>query len=111
VAAGFTRRSLEPEATVGSVAYQVGYRSPFALSTAFKRVRGIVCSTLRRSNRLTEPEHVALTVSEPCAALAAALAGVVALDVRDSVDRLEAGEVVFLEHHSAGSQISLAAQT
>jgi AraC-like DNA-binding protein len=32
---------LEPEATVGSVAYQVGYRSPFALSTAFKRVRGI----------------------------------------------------------------------
>jgi AraC-like DNA-binding protein len=32
---------LEPEATVGSVAYQVGYASPFALSTAFKRVRGI----------------------------------------------------------------------
>jgi AraC-like DNA-binding protein len=32
---------LEPEATIGSVAYQVGYGSPFALSTAFKRVRGI----------------------------------------------------------------------
>jgi AraC-like DNA-binding protein len=32
---------LEPEATVGSVAYQVGYGTPFALSTAFKRVRGI----------------------------------------------------------------------
>jgi AraC-like DNA-binding protein len=32
---------LEPEATIGSVAYQVGYRSPFALSTAFKRVRGM----------------------------------------------------------------------
>lgn len=32
---------LEPEATVGSVAYQVGYGSPFALSTAFKRVRGV----------------------------------------------------------------------
>jgi AraC-like DNA-binding protein len=31
----------EPGATVGSVAYQVGYGSPFALSTAFKRVRGI----------------------------------------------------------------------
>lgn len=31
----------EPGATVGSVAHQVGYRSPFALSTAFKRVRGI----------------------------------------------------------------------
>jgi AraC-like DNA-binding protein len=32
---------LEPEATIGSVAYQVGYGSPFALSTAFKRVRGV----------------------------------------------------------------------
>jgi len=31
----------EPDATVGSVARQVGYASPFALSTAFKRVRGI----------------------------------------------------------------------
>ena len=32
---------LEPGATIGSVADQVGYGSPFALSTAFKRVRGI----------------------------------------------------------------------
>lgn len=32
---------LEPGATVGSVAHEVGYGSPFALSTAFKRVRGI----------------------------------------------------------------------
>jgi AraC-like DNA-binding protein len=31
----------EPGATVGSVAAQVGYGSPFALSTAFKRVRGV----------------------------------------------------------------------
>jgi AraC-like DNA-binding protein len=31
----------EPGATVGSVARQVGYSSPFALSTAFKRARGI----------------------------------------------------------------------
>ena len=31
----------EPDATVGSVAEQVGYSSPFALSTAFKRVRGV----------------------------------------------------------------------
>jgi AraC-like DNA-binding protein len=31
----------EPGATVGSVARQVGYSSPFALSAAFKRVRGI----------------------------------------------------------------------
>jgi AraC-like DNA-binding protein len=32
---------LEPGATIGSVAAQVGYGSPFALSAAFKRVRGV----------------------------------------------------------------------
>jgi len=32
---------LEEDTTVGAVARQVGYGSPFALSTAFKRVRGI----------------------------------------------------------------------
>jgi AraC-like DNA-binding protein len=32
---------LEPGATIGSVAYKVGYGTPFALSTAFKRVRGL----------------------------------------------------------------------
>jgi AraC-like DNA-binding protein len=32
---------LEPDTTIGSVAHQVGYGSPFALSAAFKRVRGI----------------------------------------------------------------------
>jgi AraC-like DNA-binding protein len=31
----------DPDATVGAVARQVGYGSPFALSTAFKRVRGV----------------------------------------------------------------------
>ena len=31
----------EPGATVGSVAHEVGYGSPFALSTAFKRLRGM----------------------------------------------------------------------
>jgi AraC-like DNA-binding protein len=31
----------EPDATIAAVARQVGYGSPFALSTAFKRVRGI----------------------------------------------------------------------
>ena len=31
----------EPGTTIGAVAAQVGYGSPFALSTAFKRVRGI----------------------------------------------------------------------
>jgi AraC-like DNA-binding protein len=38
----------EPGATVGSVAPQVGYGSPFALSTAFKRVRGISPQQYRR---------------------------------------------------------------
>jgi len=31
----------EPDATVGTVAPKVGYGSPYALSTAFKRVRGV----------------------------------------------------------------------
>lgn len=31
----------EPDATLGAVARRVGYGSPFALSAAFKRVRGI----------------------------------------------------------------------
>jgi AraC-like DNA-binding protein len=40
---------LEPEATVGSVAYQVGYASPFALSAAFKRVRGMSPQEYKRA--------------------------------------------------------------
>jgi AraC-like DNA-binding protein len=39
----------EPGATVGSVAPQVGYSSSFALSTAFKRVRGLSPSEHRAS--------------------------------------------------------------
>jgi AraC-like DNA-binding protein len=31
----------EPDASVGDVAERLGYSSPFAFSTAFKRVRGI----------------------------------------------------------------------
>jgi AraC-like DNA-binding protein len=31
----------DTDATIGSIARQVGYSSPFALSSAFKRVRGI----------------------------------------------------------------------
>jgi AraC-like DNA-binding protein len=31
----------EPDATIGAVARRVGYGSPFALSTAFKRERGV----------------------------------------------------------------------
>lgn len=44
----------EPDATVGTVAREVGYGSAFALSTAFKRVRGISPgSTASRVRRLT----------------------------------------------------------
>jgi AraC-like DNA-binding protein len=44
---------LEPGATIGSVAHQVGYGSPFALSTAFKRVRGISPQQHRAAVRST----------------------------------------------------------
>jgi AraC-like DNA-binding protein len=45
----------EPDATVGAVARQVGYSSPFALSTAFKRVRGISPQEHRtRASRFTD---------------------------------------------------------
>ena len=43
---------LEPGATIGSVARQVGYSSPFALSTAFKRIRGVSPQQHRASTRL-----------------------------------------------------------
>ena len=39
----------EPGATVGTVAVQVGYGSPYALSSAFKRVRGINPSEHRKA--------------------------------------------------------------
>jgi AraC-like DNA-binding protein len=39
----------EPSATVGSVADQVGYASPYALSAAFKRVRGVSPREHRRA--------------------------------------------------------------
>ena len=39
---------LEPGATIGAVAAQVGYGSAFALSTAFKRVRGVSPAEHRR---------------------------------------------------------------
>jgi AraC-like DNA-binding protein len=39
----------EPGTTIGSVAHQVGYGSPFALSTAFKRLRGVSPQQYRRA--------------------------------------------------------------
>jgi AraC-like DNA-binding protein len=41
----------EPDATVESVAHRVGYGNGFALSTAFKRVRGVSPADHRRSLR------------------------------------------------------------
>jgi AraC-like DNA-binding protein len=38
----------EPDVTVGAVARQVGYGSPYALSTAFKRARGVSPQQHRR---------------------------------------------------------------
>ncbi|MEV5558068.1 AraC family transcriptional regulator [Nonomuraea wenchangensis] len=38
----------EPDATIGAVARKVGYGSPFALSAAFKRVRGVSPQEYRR---------------------------------------------------------------
>jgi AraC-like DNA-binding protein len=46
----------EPDATVGAVARQVGYGSPFALSTAFKRVHGI-SPRAHRDRHLTAVSH------------------------------------------------------
>lgn len=41
----------DPDATVGAVARRVGYSTPFALSTAFKRVRGVSPATYRHRVR------------------------------------------------------------
>lgn len=41
---------LEPDTTLESVARRVGYSSAFALSTAFKRVRGISPQEYRRTS-------------------------------------------------------------
>jgi AraC-like DNA-binding protein len=44
---------LEPGATIGSVARQVGYGSSYALSTAFKRVRGVSPQEYRASMKVS----------------------------------------------------------
>ncbi|TMR03804.1 AraC family transcriptional regulator [Nonomuraea turkmeniaca] len=43
----------EPDATIGSVARKVGYGSPFALSAAFKRVRGVSPQEYRERDATT----------------------------------------------------------
>jgi AraC-like DNA-binding protein len=45
----------EPGVTIGSVAHEVGYGSSFALSTAFKRVRGV--SPQQYRSRLSEARY------------------------------------------------------
>ncbi|SDS58681.1 AraC-type DNA-binding protein [Actinopolymorpha singaporensis] len=54
----------EPGATVASVATRVGYASPFALSTAFKRVRGV-----------SPREHQRRAAAEQSATVRAAIGG------------------------------------
>lgn len=55
---------LEPGATVGSVAHKVGYSSAFALSAAFKRVRGSSPAQHRaRALRQASADAGVLTVS------------------------------------------------
>jgi AraC-like DNA-binding protein len=46
----------EPDATIGAVARRVGYGSPFALSAAFKRVRGISPQEHRRARTVSTAE-------------------------------------------------------
>jgi AraC-like DNA-binding protein len=46
---------LEPEATIGTVARQVGYGSPFTFSTAFKRIYGISPQTHRNGASTGRP--------------------------------------------------------
>ena len=41
----------EPDSTIGAVARQVGYGSPYALSTAFKRAYGVS----PKQHRLAQP--------------------------------------------------------
>jgi AraC-like DNA-binding protein len=48
---------LEPGTTIGSVAAEVGYGSAFALSSAFKRVRGISPAEHRRRARFGVAEQ------------------------------------------------------
>jgi AraC-like DNA-binding protein len=54
---------LEPDATIASVARAVGYGSPFALSTAFKRVRGVSPYAHRSADRSRRP--IELESAEP----------------------------------------------
>jgi AraC-like DNA-binding protein len=56
----------DPTAKIGAVAQQVGYGSPFALSSAFKRVRGVS----PRDYRLTAASGLAPNPMAPAAVLA-----------------------------------------
>ena len=51
----------EPDATVSAVATQVGYGSSFALSTAFKRIRGKPLACEHRAQEARRYAPVAAT--------------------------------------------------
>ena len=56
---------LEPEATVASVARRVGYATPFALSAAFKRERGVSPRDHRRAHAAPAGDGVTQPVATP----------------------------------------------
>lgn len=55
---------LDPDATLAGVARQVGYGTPFALSTAFKRARGVSPREHRRQAAREPGSNVAATASK-----------------------------------------------
>src|SRR6266545_2529822 len=50
----------------------------------------------RRSNA----EQVSFAVAKPCAPFTDALAGIVSANLRNTIDRPQAGQIIFLEHDS-----------
>ena len=87
----------EPGATVGSVAAQVGYGSPFALSTAFKRVRG--------DQPAAVPPHGDLTISSTPAPTVTSVRGdaLVGVDELGELDQLLGVRERVVDHEQAAS--------
>jgi AraC-like DNA-binding protein len=52
---------LRTDRTIGSIAAQVGYSTPFALSAAFARVRGVSPAQYRARARAETPEQLTAT--------------------------------------------------
>ena len=98
----------EPGATVGSVAHQVGYGSPFALSTAFKRVRGMSPQQYRRRGlEELSPQQRLREARRPAVALQRQLGPVVDVHLDAAPLELPPHAVDAVDHHDharAGSR-------